>query len=95
MKKILLLALLIIANNFLFAQSPNTISWQGIVTDNEGNTLNGTYDVTVKLYDAESEGTALWTETHTALEITDGLANLTLGSVERLMWISQKNTGLK
>lgn len=66
---------------FLFAEIPQTISWQGVLTDAEDNFLNGNYDITVKLYDAYTDGTELWSETHNDLEIDNGLTNIILGSI--------------
>ncbi len=81
MKKFIFLFLAILINCTIYAQIPNTISWQGILQDANGNNLNGTYNLTVKLYDAASNGSALWTETHNSVSISNGLANLSLGSV--------------
>ena len=65
----------------LHSQTPNTISWQGIIQDNEGNLLNEQVNLTVKLFDSISGGTELWAELHTNLSINNGLANIILGSV--------------
>jgi hypothetical protein len=62
----------------LNATIPDDISWQGVLTDESGNLLNGNYQITTKLYDSETGSTALWSETQT-ITIADGLANLTLG----------------
>ena len=39
---------------------PEIISYQGILNDNDGNPLNGNYDLTVRIYNQESGGSALW-----------------------------------
>jgi len=70
--------------NLATAQIPQTISWQGILQDSEGELLDGNYDLTVKIYDVATGGTALWSETHNGLSITDGLVNLMLGSINDL-----------
>jgi hypothetical protein len=75
MKSILLTLLLSFS---LYAASPSTISWQGVLTDESGNLLNGDYQITTKLYDSETGSTALWSETQT-ITIADGLANIILG----------------
>jgi len=74
-------ALFFIAISISFSQIPNTISWQGILQDEDGNNLTGNHNLTVKLYEAVTGDTALWTETHNAVAIDNGLVNLALGSI--------------
>jgi hypothetical protein len=62
---------------------PNLIDFNGRLTDSSGNAVDQTVNITFKLYDAESGGTALWTETQT-VNVTDGLFNVQLGSVTTL-----------
>lgn len=62
---------------------PNLIDFNGRLTDSSGNTINQTVDITFKLYDVETGGTALWTETQ-SVTVTDGLFNVKLGSVTAL-----------
>lgn len=81
MKKYLLILVAILIHCTMLAQIPQTISWQGIIQDADGNNLNGEYSIAVSLYDVATGGAALWTETHSNLTITNGLANITLGSV--------------
>jgi hypothetical protein len=83
MKKSFILLMLILTLS-LFAEIPNTISWQGVLTDADGNFLDGNYDLTVKLYDAYTNGNELWSEIHSDTEINEGFVNLILGSVESL-----------
>jgi len=84
MKKVILLLVAILINCAAFAQIPQIISWQGILQDANGNNLNGQFNVTCKFFDVATGGNALWTETHNNLQITDGLANISLGSVTAL-----------
>jgi hypothetical protein len=76
--------LILISISITIAQIPNQISWQGVLQDSEGNLLDGNYNITVKLFDVATGGTALWSETHTNTQINDGLTNLILGSVTTL-----------
>jgi len=69
---------------FLYSQVPQTISWQGIIQDNEGNLLNEQVNLTLKLFEAGTGGTAVWTELHENHSINNGLANIILGSVTPL-----------
>jgi hypothetical protein len=82
MKKMFLTLFLISLS--LYTNIPNTISWQGVVTDSEGNYLDGTYNISVKLFDAHINGNELWGELHSSIEVDNGLVNITLGSIEEL-----------
>lgn len=84
MKKLIALLTLILINCTAFAQIPQIVFWQGIIQDAQGNNLNGQHNVTCKLYDVATGGNAIWTEVHNNLQITDGLANISLGSVTAL-----------
>ena len=65
----------------LFSQVPQTISYQGVLTDAAGtNVADGDYSIVFTLYDALTGGTNLWTETQT-VTVSGGLFNVILGSV--------------
>lgn len=64
--------------------SANTISYQGQMTDTNGNPINGSTNMVFKLYSGPSGGTALWTESWSggnAVEVTDGLFHVMLGGI--------------
>ena len=72
----------IIFGQIVLAQVPQTISYQGILTDAGGtNVPDGNYDLTFKLYDALN--TELWTEIQTTA-VSKGIFNVILGSVNPL-----------
>ena len=61
------------------AQVPETISYQGILTDNEGSIVtDGNYDLHFNLYDSYSEGNKLWSESQT-VTLNKGVFNTILG----------------
>ena len=61
------------------AQIPRTLSYQGVLTDSLGTPKpDGSYGLTFRLYDAESGGSALWTEAKT-LDVQRGLFSTQLG----------------
>ena len=60
--------------------STGTINYQGYLTDSSGNPVNDTLDMGFRLYNVESGGEALWTETQN-VEVQDGLFSVLLGSV--------------
>lgn len=66
------------------ATTPSTISYQGHLTDAQGQPINTTTPMTFRLYTASTGGTAVWTEERTganAVPVTNGLFNVLLGSV--------------
>jgi hypothetical protein len=82
MKKLLLLTVigaLMITVSPCRADIPHLINYQGMLTDDAGNPINEPRDLTFTIYDAHTNGTALWTETHTAVSIEGGLFNVILG----------------
>jgi len=83
MKKSFLLIVLfttIFAIQFIFGQAPPVISYQGILTDADGNLVpDGSYALTFKLYEASTGGPELWSESKN-VEVKDGIFNVILGS---------------
>ncbi len=70
----------------VMAQIPQRISFQGYLTQ-PGTTIpidNGEYPMDFSLYDADVEGTLLWTESQTNVSVTNGIFNVQLGSVNGL-----------
>lgn len=66
------------------AVTPGVISYQGTLLNTTGQPLNGTLNMTFRLYAAPTGGTALWTEAHTganAVPVSNGLFNVLLGSL--------------
>ncbi|MFQ5858209.1 MAG: hypothetical protein ACE5LU_21610, partial [Anaerolineae bacterium] len=68
----------------LLAPGTGHVNYQGVLTDAAGSPMpDGSYSVTLTLYDAATDGTSLWTETQT-VSTANGLFNLQLGSVTAL-----------
>ena len=59
---------------------PQTIAHQGVIKE-DGVAVNGNYNLSFKIYSVSTGGTALWSETHSAVAITGGIFNVILGSV--------------
>jgi hypothetical protein len=62
-----------------------TISYQGMLNDAAGQPINGSTNITFRLYSVPTGGTALWTEAHTsanAVPVSNGLFNVLLGSLD-------------
>jgi|GEM_PF-856204 len=66
------------------AQIPRLISFQGILTDTNGQPVaDGSHDVAFALYENRTTTTPLWRETQ-SVEVVDGLFNVLLGSAAAL-----------
>jgi hypothetical protein len=64
------------------AEPPQTMSYQGILTDAVGDPLTGPHDLDFHIYaNEDGTGTPLWSESHVAVDVVDGLVNVTLGSI--------------
>lgn len=62
-----------------------TLRIQGTLKNNNGQpATDGNYALTFKLYTAAAGGTAIWTETQPAVQITGGVYSAVLGSVSPL-----------
>ncbi len=57
------------------------ISYQGTLTDEQGNPISATVTMQFALYDASSGGTLKWGPETQSVQVTDGLFNVLLGSV--------------
>jgi hypothetical protein len=79
MKVINIFLLSIIFSMGILAQIPGTISYQGILTDESGNPKpDENYSFIFYLYEAESGGNAMWSESKT-LSVSQGLFFTSLG----------------
>jgi hypothetical protein len=77
-----LLAVLALAPQAGFAAVPETINYQGTLSDPAGVPINASVDMTFTLYsDAGGASPTGWAETHTGVTVTNGLFNVTLGAV--------------
>ncbi|MBK7631921.1 MAG: hypothetical protein IPJ23_14680 [Ignavibacteriales bacterium] len=85
MKKLTLLfaAIILVAlvSNIFSQGIPETINYQGVLKDAGGVLVpNGDYNLTFKLYNVESGGSSIWSETK-LINIVGGIVNTQLGSV--------------
>ena len=67
------------------AQIPKTITYQGVLTDANGQSLTNTVDIELRIYDAINAVATdvLYMETHNAVAVDAGLFNVVIGSVTR------------
>ncbi len=72
------LALLLASPDMAQAAPPQTLSYQGVMTNSGGTPITGTQTVVFSLYSVASGGAASWTETKT-VSVANGLFSVTLG----------------
>jgi hypothetical protein len=63
---------------------PQLINYQGQLTSPTGTPLDTTVSIAFRIYSASSGGTLVWSETHPSVVVTDGLFNVSLGSIAGL-----------
>ncbi|UCB52185.1 MAG: hypothetical protein JSV10_09395 [Candidatus Zixiibacteriota bacterium] len=84
MTKVLFLTgicVLLLSSSAFPTDIPKLINYQGMLTDDSGGPLTGSYNMTFRIYNAPSGGSLRWQETHTGVSVTNGLFNVILGSV--------------
>ncbi len=85
MRRLLILTVVVLLAHAAAATPPATIGYQGRLLGSDGNPVaNGIYTVTFRIYDAELDGTLLWTEMQD-LSVDDGIFDAILGEFEPLM----------
>jgi hypothetical protein len=61
-----------------------TVNYQGRLADASGTPINDTVSLTFALYEAETGSTAVWSESHGAVPVSDGLFSVRLGQIAPL-----------
>lgn len=61
------------------AQIPQTINYQGYLTNSTSQPVNAAVNVTFRLYTASADGQPVWTETQSGIGVTNGIFNAVLG----------------
>lgn len=83
MRKLIWLTVLLAFPSVAFA-APSLVQFQGVLLDNAGEPLDGEVAATFRLFAEPIGGSALWSETHAALFVSQGVFNVLLGSVKPL-----------
>lgn len=63
------------ANSF---SAPNILNYQGTLSDDSGNPVNATKNMTFKIYDVPAAGTALWSSNEMQVQVVNGYFNVAL-----------------
>jgi hypothetical protein len=59
---------------------PSEINYQGVLTDSQGNLVNGNRTMSLKIYDAATGGTLLYSEELGNIPVNNGVYNFTFGA---------------
>lgn len=62
------------------AAVPGEVSYQGLLLDSGGQPITGPVDLDFDLFDVATGGTSVWSESHTAVDVLDGVYDVVLGS---------------
>ncbi len=76
--------LLLIYSTYAFSVIPGQVNFQGVLLDDNGQTVNTSVNFDFALFDAITGGSQLWSESQTAVPVTDGMYTVALGSVVAL-----------
>jgi hypothetical protein len=82
--------LILMVADLAFAEIPETITYQGRLRGAQGGLVNDTLSMTFSIYDSHNAPTALWTELHPDVEVTNGEFTVALGSI-----VSFESAGLE
>lgn len=66
------------------AAVPKLLAYHGVLKNNSGSYLTGTYSIIFRIYSASTGGSALWTETQSSVSASSGKFSVLLGSVQAL-----------
>lgn len=83
MKRFLIIFALLLATTTAFAQIPQTMSYQGVLHDNGGAPYQGAHTLVFSLFDAQTGGNLVWSETHSNEPIVDGVFSVILGAPKK------------
>jgi hypothetical protein len=59
---------------------PSGINYQGALTDDQGNPITGTRTMSIKLYDAATAGTLIYSESIGTVDVSDGVFSFEFGT---------------
>jgi hypothetical protein len=62
------------------AAVPGRVNFQGLLLDDEGAPLTGVVDFGFALFPVPSGGSSVWSESHSGVEVTDGIYDVELGT---------------
>lgn len=76
--------LLLFSVSIFGANLPLLITYQGMLTNDSGSPLSGSYNLIFRIYDDTTGGNLKWSEAQNGIQVEDGLFSVTLGEVTSL-----------
>jgi hypothetical protein len=80
LNQVILWLILGLVPQLAWTEVPNVVNYQGYLVNTNGEPLSATVNMTFALYATAQGDSALWTETHQQVEITNGVFSLILGN---------------
>ena len=81
---LVLLALVLPTTPGVQAQTLDGFTYQGYLLNGDGNPVDGTVNLALRLYETTSGGDVLWSETQTDVVVSEGIFSVRVGSVASL-----------
>src|SRR3989339_807826 len=81
---IVLIGWMFLASTVLATTVPNYLGYEGQLTNSADTLLTGTYDMTFRIYESSTGGTAVWTETQNDISVSNGYFSVNLGEITAL-----------
>lgn len=63
---------------------PALVNYQGFLRDDQGVPVEGNVNITLSIFDLETGGAPLWSETHPGIAVSEGIFDVVLGSITPL-----------
>ncbi|MGB2698447.1 MAG: hypothetical protein WBD28_11400 [Candidatus Zixiibacteriota bacterium] len=82
MRKLLALFIIVVLTlvaGLCWSGIPQKINYQGMLTDDAGQPLDGSFELTFRIFNDSTTGNEQWAETQYDVLVTDGLFNVNLG----------------
>ncbi len=82
MRKLLALVIIVVLTlgaSLSWSGIPQRINYQGMLTDDVGQPLDGSFELTFRIFNDSTTGNEQWSETQYDVLVTEGLFNLNLG----------------
>lgn len=73
-----------LASAFVLAEVPSSVAYRAYLTDQNGDPIDGSVNLTFSLYTDTVGGTAIWTETHNTVVVAQGNIAVRLGTLTPL-----------
>ena len=76
---VIIILFILLLVSAIYSQIPQTINYQGKITDLTGVAIVGDHSIEFRIFDSEIDGTMLWSETHPTVNLSHGLFDVILG----------------